>query len=184
MNNQVFCLNEYFRFKFWMNIELNRFWARFNVWMNFQNVSHWTSQSTWYGCGSPSWTNQWQLGPNQAHWGLPRTSRAKNIANWPKTTKIGIFKMCKKEIWSIYIYPPWWLLTPRCMKTPPKKQKSTQKGPNMAKNSPKWKNAIFSKSPNGPILKFFLVTGEVRVISENFLDLPVLLIFVGVASSA
>ena len=32
-------LNEYFRFKFWMNIELNRFWARFNVWMNFQIVS-------------------------------------------------------------------------------------------------------------------------------------------------
>ena len=47
-----------------------------------------------------------------------------------------------------------------------------------------YKTYIFSKSPNGPILKFLLVTGEVMVISEQLSDLPVLLIFVGVASSA
>ena len=41
---------------------------------------------------------------------------------------------------------------------------------------------VFSKSPNGPILKFLLVTGEVMVLSELLSDLPVLLIFVGVAS--
>ena len=46
----------------------------------------------------------------------------------------------------------------------------------------KYKNALFSKSPNGPVLKFFLVTGEVMVLSELLLDLPVLFFFVGVAS--
>ena len=46
----------------------------------------------------------------------------------------------------------------------------------------KYKNALFSKSPNGPILKFFLVTGEVMVVSELLSDLPVLFLFVGVAS--
>ena len=33
---------------------------------------------------------------------------------------------------------------------------------------------VFSKSPNGPILKFLLVTGEVIVLSELLSDLPVL----------
>ena len=35
MNN---LLNEYFRFNFELNIELNNFWARFNVKMNNQNL--------------------------------------------------------------------------------------------------------------------------------------------------
>ena len=30
--------------------------------------------STWSGCGPPSWTNQWHLGPNQAPQGCPRPS--------------------------------------------------------------------------------------------------------------
>ena len=47
-----------------------------------------------------------------------------------------------------------------------------------------YKTYIFSKSPNGPILKFCLVTGEVMRILEQPSDLPVLFIFVGVASSA
>ena len=42
-----------------------------------------------------------------------------------------------------------------------------------------YKIYVFSKSPNGPISKFLLVTGEVMVLSELLLDLPVLLIFVG-----
>ena len=33
-------------------------------------------QSTRYGCYHPSWTSQWQLGPNQAPLCLRRTSRA------------------------------------------------------------------------------------------------------------
>ena len=33
-------LNEYFRFCFELNFELNRFWAKFNEKMNFQNVSN------------------------------------------------------------------------------------------------------------------------------------------------
>ena len=33
-------------------------------------------QSTQYGCYQPSWTSQWQLGPNQAPLCLRRTSRA------------------------------------------------------------------------------------------------------------
>ena len=42
MNNQFYfwmniLLNEYFRFDFELNIELNHFLARFNVWMNNQN---------------------------------------------------------------------------------------------------------------------------------------------------
>ena len=41
---------------------------------------------------------------------------------------------------------------------------------------------VFSKSPNGPILKFLLVTGEVIVVSELLSDLPVLFVVVGVAS--
>ena len=45
-----------------------------------------------------------------------------------------------------------------------------------------YKTRIFSKSPNGPILKKKLVAGEVMVLSELLSDLPVLLIFVGVAS--
>ena len=47
-----------------------------------------------------------------------------------------------------------------------------------------YKNIFFSKSPNGPISNFFLVTGEVMKILEQPSDLPVLFIFVGVASSA
>ena len=35
---------------------------------------------------------------------------------------------------------------------------------------------VFSKSPNGPVLKFLLVTGEVIVLSELLSDLPVLLV--------
>ena len=34
-----FWLNEYFKFSFELNIELNHFWARFNVWLNNRNVS-------------------------------------------------------------------------------------------------------------------------------------------------
>ena len=45
----------------------------------------------------------------------------------------------------------------------------------------KYKNALFSKSAKWPILIFF-VTGEVMILSELLSDLPVLLIFVGVAS--
>lgn len=36
----IFYLNEYFRFYFELNIELNRFWAWFNIWMNNANVSN------------------------------------------------------------------------------------------------------------------------------------------------
>ena len=43
-------------------------------------------------------------------------------------------------------------------------------------------NVRFLKIPNGPILKFLLVTGGVMVLSEELSDLPVLLIFVGVAA--
>ena len=49
---------------------------------------------------------------------------------------------------------------PQMHETPPKKQKSTQKGPNMAKNGQKWKNAIFSKSSNVRILQIFLVASD------------------------
>ena len=42
MNNS---LNEYLRFNFELNIELNHFLARFNVKMNNQNVS---ATPTWY----------------------------------------------------------------------------------------------------------------------------------------
>ena len=48
----------------------------------------------------------------------------------------------------------------RFSQPPPKKQKSTQKGPNMAKNGQKWKNAIFSKSCNVRILQIFLVASD------------------------
>ena len=41
---------------------------------------------------------------------------------------------------------------------------------------------VFSKSLNAPILKFLLVTGEVKVLSELLSDLPVFFIFVGEAS--
>ena len=34
-----FWFNEYFKFSFELNIELNHFWAQFNVWMNNRNVS-------------------------------------------------------------------------------------------------------------------------------------------------
>ena len=43
----------------------------------------------------------------------------------------------------------------------------------------KYKNALFSKSPNGPILKFFLVAGEVIVLSELLSDHLALFLFLG-----
>ena len=44
MNNS---LNEYLRFNFELNIELNHFLARFNVKMNNQNVSPTPSEWSW-----------------------------------------------------------------------------------------------------------------------------------------
>ena len=42
-----------------------------------------------------------------------------------------------------------------------------------------YKTRIFSKPPNGPILKFFLVAGEVIVLSELLSDHLALFLFVG-----
>ena len=42
-----------------------------------------------------------------------------------------------------------------------------------------YKTYVFSKSSNGPILKFFLVTGEVMVVSELLSDHFALFLFLG-----
>ena len=53
-------------------------------------------QSTQYGCYQPSWTSQWQLGPNQAPLCLRRTSRTL----WgPLGPQNGIFWPLRVRIW-------------------------------------------------------------------------------------
>ena len=42
-----FWLNEYFKFCFELNIELNHFWAQFNVWLNNWNVSNRASKASY-----------------------------------------------------------------------------------------------------------------------------------------
>ena len=100
-----------------------------------------------------------------------------------KLAKIGIFKMCKKDIWSIYIpHDDYW--PPNAWKPPPKSRRAPKKGPNMAKNGQKCKNAIFSAFPRCPILKFFLVT---RVINTQILapmPAPVNLVWICTPSRA
>ena len=59
--------------------------------------------------------------------------------------EIRILKMCKNEIWPIYIpHDDYW--PPKCMKTPPKSRRAPKKGQIRPKRAKKPKKRVFSKS--------------------------------------
>ena len=78
---------------------------------------------------------------------------------------------------------------PQMHENPPKKTEGHPKRAKYGQKWPKMEKCDFLKIPQWPDFEFFFgdwgaSPGEVMIISEQPSDLPVLLIFVGVASSA